>query len=295
MKNKKIIMLLLCLILTGCNEKTYNVHFETLGGSVMESITIKKGETLNNLESPTKEGYLFVNWLKDGLEFNPSNPINEDITLTANWTEAPIIKKEYTISFVTEKYTEKIMIEENNKIKPPSAPKKENYLFLGWYVGNELYNFEEPVTKDIILTAKYQLDIVTITYDLDGGLGVAIQTISKNTSPLIPETPTKKGYRFLKWTRNGKEFSFTEKINEDITLKAVWEEIEFATIKFDTEGGTDIPNMVIEKFSKINNLPIPTKEGYKFIEWQIDNNKLEEDMIIEKDITIKAIYEKTEE
>ena len=295
MKSKKIVILIICLLLTGCKEKTYKVNFETLGGSIIESVTIKKGEILTNLESPTKEGYLFVNWLKDGIEFNILNPINEDITLTANWTEAPIVKKEHTISFVTEKYTEKVMVEDNAKVTPKSAPKKEDYTFLGWFVGDELYNFDEPVTKDIILTAKYKLDKVTVTYDLDGGLGLALQTVSKNKTPSIPPTPTKEGYRFLKWTLNDKEFSFTEKVKEDIILKAVWEKIEYVTITLDTDGGTSYPNMIVEKYSKINKLPTPTKEGYVFIEWQMNNQKLEEDMVIKNDITLKAIYQLNEE
>lgn len=291
MKNRKIIFLLLCLILSGCGSKMYTINFDTLGGSVMNSITLQEGDTLNDIEVPTKDGYLFVNWLKDGVEYNINTPVTEDITLTASWTEKPVIKKEYTVSFVTDKYIEKVMVEENTSVTEPDIPEKDDYIFLGWFVGEEKYEFTEKVTKDIILTAKYELDVVTVTYDLDGGVGIALQTIPTNTSPSIPETPIKEGYRFLKWTLNDKEFSFDEKVSDDITIKAVWEKIEYVTVIFDTDGGDLIDNKVIERYSKINELPVPQKEGYVFKEWQLNGQSFDTDSVVQDSITLNAIYE----
>lgn len=291
MKNKKIIFLIICLILTGCNEKTYTITFNTEGGNIMDSITIKEGDTIENITPPTKEGYLFVNWLKDGLEYNQESPVTEDITLTASWIEEPVVLNNYTVTFITEEAQEEIIVKENSIVEEPQPPKKENYLFLGWYLNDEEYDFNNKVTKDITLVAKYELNIVTIKYDLDGGIGLTLETIPKNSSPSIPETPTKKGYKFLKWTLNDREFSFTEKITEDITLKAIWEKIEYVTIKFDTDGGSFIESQTIEKYSKITNLPTPQKEGYKFIEWQLDNQTYNQETAIQTNITLKAIYE----
>ena len=76
MKNKKIIFLALCLLLTGCKEKTYTVTFDTAGGTQIDPIVIKEGESLKEIEEPKKEGYLFVNWLKYGIEYNLDKPIN---------------------------------------------------------------------------------------------------------------------------------------------------------------------------------------------------------------------------
>ena len=156
MRGKKIIYLLLILILTGCKEKTYTVTFDTLGGNLLESITINEGECIKDIEEPTKEGYLFVSWLKDGIEYDIKKPITKDITLTANWIETPEISKYYTITFVVDKKTEKTTVNENEKVKEISAPKKEHYLFIGWYVGEEKFDFNTKITKDIILTAKYE-------------------------------------------------------------------------------------------------------------------------------------------
>lgn len=293
MKNKRIkILLLLCLILTGCKEKTYTVSFDTSGGTTLNPITIKEGEIIDNITPPKKEGYLFVNWLKDGVEYKEESPITENITLTANWIEEPNIPNTYTITFIADEKTEKTVVKENETINEPTIPKKENYTFLGWYIGNEKYDFSNKITKDITLIAKFEYNFVTVTYDLDGGIGLAMETITKNTTISIPEPPIKKDHRFLKWTLNGKDFSFTTEIKQDITLKAIWEKIEYVKVIFDTDGGEIINSKIIEKYSKIDELPIPTKEGYKFTEWQLDNKKFDIDTEIQNDIILKAIYEK---
>jgi uncharacterized repeat protein (TIGR02543 family) len=281
--------------MTGCGDKTYTVTFDTMGGSLINSITLKKGSVLGDVKIPSKDGYLFVNWLKDGILYDNNSPITEDITLTASWTEKPVVKKEYAVSFVTEKYVEKILVEEGNKVSEPEEPSKKDYIFLGWFVGDEKYDFNEVVTKDIILTAKYELDVVTITFDLDGGIGIAMQNIPTNTSLSIPEVPVKKGHRFLKWTLDGNEFNFNEKISEDITIKAVWEKIEYVTVCFDTDGGNLIDNKVVERYSKIDELPVPIKNGYVFKEWQLNGNIFDSESTVLDSVTLKAIYEIIEE
>jgi len=295
MKNKKIITLIITsLILTGCKEKTYTISFDTQGGNLMDNITIKEGTTIKNLEEPVKEGYLFVSWEKDGLQYDLDNPITEDITLTATWTEEPTIINTYTVTYIIDDKIEKTVVRENDILKEPKIPKKKNYLTLGWYLDNKPYDFNTKITKDITLTAKYELSVVTVTYDLDGGVGLAIETIPKNTTIEIPEPPQKKGYRFLKWTVDGKDFSFTNKITKDITIKAIWEKIEYVIITFDSDGGTTYQDKQIEKYSKIESLPIPVKDGYQFVEWQYNNQTFNTDTPIEENITLKAIYKPIE-
>ena len=113
MRNIKYILVLLILLLTGCGTKTYTVTFNTNGGTPMQSITINQGETLKEIEAPEKEGYLFVNWLKDGIEYKNEIPVKEDLTLTANWIEAPEIYDYYQVTFMMNGETEKVSVKEN--------------------------------------------------------------------------------------------------------------------------------------------------------------------------------------
>ena len=52
-------------LITGCKAKTYTVTFID-SKTELARIEVKKGDTLKDINTPTKEGYLFLNWLKDG-------------------------------------------------------------------------------------------------------------------------------------------------------------------------------------------------------------------------------------
>ena len=293
MKNKRIIIFVIgCLLLTGCKDKTYTITFDTNGGIPYDNVVVKEGSTIENLKEPTKDGYLFVSWRSGGIEFNQETPITKDLKLTAKWIEKPQIANIYTITFVVDDKIEQTKVLENDTIKEPKIPKKENYLFLGWYLDNKLYDFNTPIIKDITLIAKYELNVVTVSYDLDGGVGLSLETIPKNSNLTIPEPPKKEGYRFLKWTLDDQDFSFEDKITKDIALKANWEKIEYVTITFDTDGGTIIEPKKIEKHSYLTNLPIPSKEGYSFVAWYSFNQPFDTEAKVETDLNFKAVYQK---
>ena len=291
MKNKKIIFtILLFILLTGCKDKTYTVTFNTDGGNILESITLNEGESIDDIQIPTKEGYLFVNWLKDGATYDIKTPITEDITLTANWTKTPELYEYYTVNFVIDDKIEKTTVKENETVNEPTIKEKENYDFIGWYVGEEKFDFNTKIDKDLTITAKYKYNIITIIYNLDGGLGLSQETIKRGSTIKIPEPPIKKDHKFLKWTVNGEEFSFDTKIYDNITITAVWEKIEYVTITFDTDGGNEIKPIKIEKNSKIPKIENPIKEGYIFKEWYLEDEIFNLDTLIDKDITLKAVY-----
>ena len=42
------------------------------------------------------------------------------------------------------------------KVPNPAAPTKSGHTFTGWYLGEEKYNFDTPVTAPLTLTAKWE-------------------------------------------------------------------------------------------------------------------------------------------
>lgn len=87
--------------------------------------------------------------------------------------------------------------------------------------------------------------------------------------------------------------NFEEHIDEEKILEKENDiEKETYTIKFDSDGGTEIENQTIELNEKIKEPANPTKNGYKFVEWQLDGNKFDFNTEITKDITLKAKWEK---
>lgn len=287
---KRILFLIsICMFLSGCNSKKYVVTFNTDGGNYLDSVYVLEGEIIELDTVPVKEGYLFVNWLKDGEEFEINSKIYDDIELTAKWILAPPLINDYTITYVTNSYEERIMVEDGAILEEPVAPEIDGYIFSGWYVDDYKYDFNTPVTSDIELIAKYKLDTVRVKFYMYDDIYIEKEII-RGTSVDIIDTPLRDGYKFLKWVILDKKFSFDMKIYEDTIIKAIWEEIEYVTVSFDTDGGNSIKDMSILKYSNIEDLPIPYKDGYKFLYWDIDGRKYD-GSIIDCDIELRAIYE----
>lgn len=92
-------------------------------------------------------------------------------------------------------------IRANTPADQPADPTKEGYTFIGWYNGESEWNFETPVTADLTLTAKWQLNQYTITFDTAGGSEVAPITQDYGTTITAPANPTKTGYTFAGWDK----------------------------------------------------------------------------------------------
>ncbi len=66
------------------------------------------------------------------------------------------------------------------------------------------------------------------------------------------------------------------------------------TVNFNTDGGSFIEAVVVEgDGQKISKPEDPVKEGYVFKEWQLDGQPYDFNTPLTKNITLKAVYEKT--
>ena len=64
-------------------------------------------------------------------------------------------KKTFVVSFDGANGTESVSLSVNDgqSVDEPAAPTRDGYDFLGWYNGDEPYDFSSAVTSDLILTA----------------------------------------------------------------------------------------------------------------------------------------------
>lgn len=102
--------------------------------------------------------------------------------------------------------------------------------------------------------------------------------------------PVKKGYTFIEWQLNNEKYDFKEPVTKNITLKAIWKKIY--TVSFDTDGGTQIMNQNVGYYEKITIPTEPTKDGYIFMEWQLNNKKYNLTSPVTKNINLKAKWYK---
>ena len=127
----------------------------------------------------------------------------------------------YTVTFQSEGGSEVAsQIRANTPADRPADPTKEGYTFIGWYNGESEWNFETPVTADLTLTAKWQVNQYTITFKPEnGGQDIVIKQ-DYGTAITAPANPTKTGYTFAGWDKTIP----TTMPAGDMTITARWTE-----------------------------------------------------------------------
>ena len=153
------------------------------------------------------------------------------------------------------------------------TPTKEEYIFLGWYMGSEEYN-NQPINSDTIIKAHWLKAGVIhfITYNSDEGI---LPEESRN-SYLTGMTyqlpiPTKKYNQFEGWYLNSQfegevitEITPTTSGNLDIYAK--WTDLAvYRNINYYLDGGT-LPSDAHDRYveGETLKLPVPKKEFFFF-------------------------------
>ncbi len=75
-------------------------------------------------------------------------------------------EKEYTVIFDANggSYVGNVTVKENETVKQPLNPTREGYQFVGWYLGEELFDFDTKITKDITLKAHWEANGITLNF-----------------------------------------------------------------------------------------------------------------------------------
>ena len=165
-------------------------------------------------------GYTFGGWNKaDGTAWDyASDKVTDNITLYAKWAA-----NTYTITFDTAGGSEIAPITQDygTAITVPADPTREGYTFIGW-------DKEIPTTmpaENMTVTAQWEINWYTITFDTAGGSEITPITQDYGTAITAPADPTREGYTFMGWDR---EIPTTMPA-ENITLKARWKDCEKPT------------------------------------------------------------------
>ena len=168
-----------------------------------------------------------------------------------------------TVTFQSEGGSEVAsQIRANTPATRPADPTKEGYTFIGWYNGESEWDFETPVTEKLTLTAKWQINRYTITFDTAGGSEVAPITQDYGSTITAPANPTKTGYTFAGWD---KTIPATMPA-ENITLTARWTVNQYTITLKPENGGQDI--VIKQDYGTAITAPAnPTKTGYTFAGW----------------------------
>lgn len=226
--------------------------FKTVVDGVEAPVTYYYGADIEAPAAPVKEGYTFVKW--DATI--PATMPARDVTVTA------VFKiNQYTITFVTDGGTAVAPITQDygTAVTAPAAPTKVGYTFAGWDKAIP----ETIPAEDMTITAKWTVNQYTITFNTDGGSDVAPITQDYGTAVAAPAAPTKAGYSFAGWYKDGVAYTFTTMPAEDITLTAKWSTDSHNAI-FVIDG---VETIVPTEFGQIPVAPPVSKIGYTFTGW----------------------------
>ena len=253
----------------GFQANTYQITFDTNGGSEIEPITQAYGTTVTAPADPTKEGYTFAGWDRE----IPTTMPAENITIKAKWTV-----NQYTITFANtgDSTIAPITQDYGTAVTAPAEPTKEGYTFVGW-------DKEIPATMpagDVTIKANWTVNAYTITFDTDGGTEIAPITQDYGTAVTAPADPTKEGYTFAGCD---KEIPATMPAG-DVTITATWT-VNSYTVTF-AVNGEDYKEDEFAYGEKVIAPEYEVPAGHTFSGWTVPETMPAKDITLDATLTI---------
>ncbi len=261
------------------NAQTYTVSFEVDGGSAVSNQSVAHGEKASlPTQAPTKAGYTFEGWYTDVTHtdiYDFNKEITANTTIYAKWK--PL---KYTVSFEVDggsAVSDQSIAHGGKATMPQVEPTKAGYTFGGWYTDagyTQTYDFNSNITGNITIYAKWNAQMYTVSFEVDGGSAISNQSVAHGGKATMPQVePTKAGYTFGGWYTDAghtQVYDFTNVITENTTIYAKWNAQTY-TVSFEVDGGSAVSNQSVAHGEKASlPTPAPTKAGYTFGGWYTD-------------------------
>ncbi|WP_166083497.1 InlB B-repeat-containing protein [Erysipelothrix anatis] len=235
-------------------EHVYDVHFNTGGGTRIVSQEVPLGAKIQVPLNPTKEGLTFIGW-----DIDVNQVITKNTTYTALWETAK--HKVYFDSRGGSEISEQIVLH-NQTVVRPIEPTRRGVVFAGWDLP-----LDTAITKETIFTAKWEGDMLNVSFDTMGGTRLPDQKVLFGDSPSLSFTPTKAGHDLVGWSP-----SLTTEVEKDTVFTALWE-VSKHIVEFDTVADDIIPYQIVEDGKRAETPLTPQKDGYRFVEWAPNINQ----------------------
>ena len=235
-------------------------------------------------------------------EFNTAFPnlkhVRNDekiVPVTLIWADGSWQLKTQGSVHVTEEYTvtfnayggfprpDEQHVKSGEKAVLPAEPTLKGHTFAFWYLGDDeenatAYDFDTPVTGDITLTAKWNINKYTVTFNSYGGTPVPpAQEVEYGLTATKPDDPTLKGHTFAFWylgedEENATAYDFDTPVTGDITLYANWKKNIYTVTYTDGVDGEEVFADQTYRVPFEDTTPAfkgtKTRDGYVFDGWK---------------------------
>ena len=209
-------------------EQGVTITYHLDGGTHDNPTLVKKGSNLD-LQTPTKEGFVFINWF-DNPDFSgdaiTSITVNENLEFYAIYSIAHTIT--YNLDGGENNANNPLVYGEHQSVTllPPT---KLGYAFKGFIDenGEEISIIPIGSAKNFILTAIFEKATYSLTWNLNGGESNAVYPKSyvygDGVDKSVFVSPTRNGYVFCGWYSNDNYLSsISKEDNGDKVINAKW-------------------------------------------------------------------------
>ena len=254
----------------------YTINFDSKGGTAVDPITQAYGGAITLPTNITKVGYTFKGWYKDETYqtvFNSQTMPLNGATLYAKWEV-----NSYSIYFGSNlgsgTMAKMELTYEEEKTLSSNAFVRTGYTFVGWNTKEDgtgtSYTDGQKISKllsededSLTLYAQWRINEYSISFDS----GVSSITQDYGTAVTLP-TPSKTGYTFVGWLRNGTTYSVETMPAENVELVASWKANKYS-IYFNSNSGTGSMSKIDAVYDTKVELTSNafTKVGYTFAGW----------------------------
>ena len=183
---------------------------------------------------------------------------------------------------------------EDKTIKLEDA-NKDGYSFAGWYLDSKFDHRVEEISlsegKNIELYAKFVQQLKVEIFNED----VSLDSLKVNTGDVIDLStyaPTKEGHILIGYTDGTNNYAKNAKVTviENMTLTARWQIMIFEVTFVD--GDETLQTVEVNYGEKVVAIEAPTKEGYVFKGWALNDSAYDFESAVKGELTLKAIWEK---
>ena len=274
----------------------YELKFDKNNGEEAEVVEYDYSATISAIDSPEKEGYVFVGWYDQTdklFNFDNASMPASDLVLTAKY-EAGTYGIEYkrnnpnasgNVATTVATYDQNATIASNEFTL-------DGYTFIGWNTaadGTGTSYTEGQEVKNLVSSGNYtlyaiwQANTYTVTFNANGAEGsMENQTFTYDeTKSLTANAFNKVGYTFMGWAETatgtivyGNEDTVTNLLTSgNKTLYAIWQANSY-TVTFDSNGAEGSMNSQSFVYDVAEELTANAfnKVGYSFVGWNTSSD-----------------------
>lgn len=168
-------------------------------------------------EPEEREDEWFVGWFLNDELYDFNQPVTSNLTLTSKWSGEVTHPVTHTVLFDTHQ----VAVLQGRKVQYYQPDDREDYIFLGWYLDDALYDFNTVVIGNITLVSKWiaQGEAQTHTVSFDTHQVTVLE--GKKVQYYQPQS--RPGYVFSGWYLDDYPYDFNQPVVSDLILTSKWQ------------------------------------------------------------------------